>query len=80
MKTKKSNITEPKKPKTDVIKKVAKTSTQVTATRVERMTDVIATWNEIGIELNAKAYSEYEANNIYIILQDALKKIGLADK
>jgi hypothetical protein len=79
MKTKKTDITEPKKSNV-VIKKVAKTSTQVTATRVERMTDVIATWNEIGVQLNAKAYSEYEANGIYIILQDALKKIGLADK
>ena len=51
-----------------------------TITKVERFTDIIKTWNAIGLVLHGKSYSEYEATNIYIILEDALKKIKLADK
>tara|TARA_R110002020_G_scaffold222074_1_gene430513 strand:+ start:3931 stop:4212 length:282 start_codon:yes stop_codon:yes gene_type:complete len=51
-----------------------------TVAKVERFTDIIKTWNTIGLVLHEKNYSEYEATNIYIILEDALKKIKLADK
>ena len=51
-----------------------------TVTKVERFTDIIKTWNAIGLVLHGKSYSEYEATNIYIILEDALKKIKLADR
>ena len=63
----------------DVIKKEIKVSTSIT-TKVERMIDVTQTWNEIGIYINSTPLDEYAANNVYVILQDALKKIQLADK
>ena len=39
---------------------------------------ILKTWNAIGIVIHTELYDTYTLNNIYVILEDALKKIKLA--
>ena len=46
----------------------------------EQLTDVLKTWNKIGLRVREKCTDKYTTNNCYIILEDALKKVELAHK
>ena len=56
----------------------AKEPTQIDSQRVEVTESILKTWNAIGIVIHTELYDTYTLNNIYVILEDALKKIKLA--
>ena len=56
----------------------AEEPTQIDSQRVEITESVIKTWNAIGVTIHTELHDTYTLNNIYIILEDALKKIKLA--
>lgn len=47
---------------------------------VELAKNCVDTWNRIGVLVHEKSYDKYTYNNIYVILENALKKIVLAYK
>ena len=47
---------------------------------IELAKNCVDTWNRIGVLVHEKSYDKYTYNNIYVILETALKKIVLAHK
>jgi len=48
--------------------------------RIELTKTLLETWNKVGIVIHGDKHDKYTLNNMYVILEGALKKMLLAHK
>ena len=53
---------------------------KIDSERIELAKSIIDTWNKIGVVVHENSHDKYTLNNMYVILENALKKMLLAHK
>ena len=57
-----------------------RTVEKIDSERIELAKILVDTWNRIGVVVHENSHDKYTLNNMYIILENALKKMLLAHK
>ena len=53
---------------------------KIDSERIELAKTLVETWNRIGVVVHENSHDKYTLNNMYVILENALKKMLLAHK